>query len=160
MRDILRDQVGFLNFEVISSGDNPCAANVDGVERSRAVSFVSFSLVSFVVLCLVYYCHNIMIRTLHFVSNFQFSLYRMLARVRRLASRHSNILGHVLSRGLLYFWIIGLQWHNYVLFCVEFETLIRSLLNGIHGFLKHFYGGAFASSIARSSKDAELFWSW
>lgn len=90
MFDMFSKQVGILNFVAISySGDNPCAANVDGVERSRlATSTVSFLHVEFLHLRLAYYCH-IKIRTLHFVSNFQFSLYLMLARVRRLACGHT-----------------------------------------------------------------------
>lgn len=60
-----------------------------GAEPSQARA-VPLSLRRSVYLCLAYYCH-IKIRTLHFVSNFQFSLYRMLARARRLACRHTSL---------------------------------------------------------------------
>lgn len=57
-------------------------------ETSSRVS-VSVQLTCFTYLRLAYYCH-IKIRALHFVSNFQFSLYRMLAGARRLAVRHRS----------------------------------------------------------------------
>lgn len=137
-------QVGILNFEAISPGDNPCAANVDGVERSRLVArAVSLAPHRSVYLCLAYYCH-IKIRTLHFVSNFQFSLYRMLARVRRLACRHSSLCTCLCrALGLLHIWIISSRRiiEFVLLFWVSYWTLIEVQLNGIHGFLQHVHGG-------------------
>lgn len=122
---------------MISSGDNPCAANVDGVERSRlALHYVSLSQQRFDYLGLSYYCH-IKIRTLHFVSNFQFSLYRMLARVRRLASV-SSFCARVTVRRT--FFLLTRTDLNIGVF-VSYWLCVRDWLNGIHGVFQQPYGG-------------------
>lgn len=80
-------QVGILNFERYRLATTP-APPWGGAARLARIA-VLFTLTHFCYRRLAYYCH-IKIRALYFVSNFQFSLYRMLARARRLAGRHCS----------------------------------------------------------------------
>lgn len=81
------EQVRILNFERYRLATTPAPPWGGAALLARIA--VLFSLTRFPYRRLAYYCH-IKIRALYFVSNFQFSLYRMLARTRRLAVRHRS----------------------------------------------------------------------
>lgn len=87
-----------------------------------ALRSVSLSRQRFGYLCLSYYCH-IKIRTLHFVSNFQFSLYLMLARVRRLASVTSFCARVSVAR--IFFCCRERIWALVFLWVIDCEGLVK-----------------------------------